>query len=291
MLDLASKSVKAVPSREAPESFVDIKDVDLRYGIAREAVALSGLTMTVRKGEFAAVVGPSGCGKSSLMKLTTGLLPPTAGRVSVAGAEVRGTLKIVGMAFQNSTLLPWRTLLANTVLPLEIVEPHRSQFRRNRADYEKLACKLLETVGLGGFEARYPWMLSGGMQQRANLCRALIHSPELLMLDEPFGALDAFTREELWAILQTLWMEKRFTCMLVTHDLREAAYLADVIYVMSARPGRVIATHRVDLPRPRTLETTFDPAFVDIVHRIRGEIAQARTDSSAPDAAGRGAKA
>lgn len=291
MLDLASKSVKAVPSREAPTSFVDIKDVDLRYGISSEAVALSGLTMTVRKGEFAAVVGPSGCGKSSLMKLTTGLLPPTAGRVSVAGAEVRGTLKIVGMAFQNSTLLPWRTLLANTVLPLEIVEPHRSQFRRKRADYQKLACKLLETVGLGGFEARYPWMLSGGMQQRANLCRALIHSPELLMLDEPFGALDAFTREELWAILQTLWMEKRFTCMLVTHDLREAAYLADVIYVMSARPGRVIATHRVDLPRPRTLETTFDPAFVDIVHRIRGEIAQARTDGSAPDAAGRGAKA
>ncbi|MCK9914284.1 ABC transporter ATP-binding protein [Microbacteriaceae bacterium K1510] len=291
MLDLASKSVKAAPSREAPAPFVDIKDVDLRYGIAREAIALSGLTMTVQKGEFTAVVGPSGCGKSSLMKLTTGLLPPTAGRVSVAGEEVRGTLKIVGMAFQNSTLLPWRTLLANTVLPLEIVEPHRSQFRRKRADYQKLACKLLETVGLGGFEARYPWMLSGGMQQRANLCRALIHSPELLMLDEPFGALDAFTREELWAILQTLWMEKRFTCMLVTHDLREAAYLADVIYVMSARPGRVIATHRVDLPRPRTLETTFDPAFVDIVHRIRSEIAQARTDGSVPNTAERGANA
>ena len=122
-------------------------------------------------------------------------------------------------------------------------------------------------------------MLSGGMQQRANLCRSLIHSPELLMLDEPFGALDAFTREELWAVLQDLWVQRRFTCILVTHDLREAAYLADVIYVMSSRPGRVVASHRVELPRPRTVESTFDPAFIDVVHRIRGQIAQERAES------------
>lgn len=264
----------------ASAPFVDIKDVELRYGDSSETLALRGLTMTVQKGEFAAVVGPSGCGKSSLMKLTTGLLAPTSGMVSVAGAEVRGTLKIVGMAFQNSTLLPWRTLLANTMLPLEIVQPHRRRLRQNRGEYEELARKLLATVGLAGFEERHPWMLSGGMQQRANLCRALIHSPELLMLDEPFGALDAFTREELWAVLQDLWLQKRFTCMLVTHDLREAAYLADVIYVISARPGRVIGAHRVNLPRPRTLETTFDPAFVDIVQRIRGEIAHTRSEST-----------
>lgn len=272
---------EAAPPLGAQPPFVDIEDVDLHYGETGETIALGGLTMSVQKGEFAAVVGPSGCGKSSLMKLTTGLLPPTAGRVCVAGAEVSSTLKIVGMAFQNSTLLPWRTLLENTMLPLEIVQPHRRQLRRKRAEYEELARKLLDTVGLRGFENRHPWMLSGGMQQRANLCRALIHSPELLMLDEPFGALDAFTREELWAVLQHVWMQKRFTCMLVTHDLREAAYLADVVYVMSARPGRIIATHRVELPRPRTLETTFDPAFIDIVQNIRGEIAQARSDQSA----------
>jgi NitT/TauT family transport system ATP-binding protein len=180
------------------------------------------------------------------------------------------------MAFQNSTLLPWRNILDNVMLPLEIVEPHRERLRSRRAEYEKLACGLLETVGLGGLEKHQPWMLSGGMQQRANLCRSLVHSPELLMLDEPFGALDAFTREELWGVLQDLWLQRRFTCILVTHDLREAAYLADVIFVMSARPGRVIANHRVELPRPRTVETTFDPAFIDLVHKIRGQIAEAR---------------
>ena len=136
-------------------------------------------------------------------------------------------------------------------------------------------------VGLNGFEEQHPWELSGGMQQRANLCRALIHEPDLLMLDEPFGALDAFTREELWGVLQDIWMEKKFTTILVTHDLREAAYLADVIYVMSARPGRVIATHRVDLPRPRTIETTFEPAFLEIVHAIRNQIAQIRDEIKA----------
>jgi NitT/TauT family transport system ATP-binding protein len=262
----------------APAPFVELDDVGLRYGDGEETQALGGVHMSVAKGEFAAVVGPSGCGKSSLMKLVTGLLPTTAGTLRVAGRRVNGPLKIVGMAFQNSTLLPWRDILSNTMLPLEIVQPHRRQFRRKRKHYEELACNLLRTVGLGGFERRHPWMLSGGMQQRANLCRSLIHAPELLMLDEPFAALDAFTREELWGVLQDLWMQRRFTCILVTHDLREAAFLADVIYVMSARPGRIVAAHRVDLPRPRTLETTFEPAFIDVVHRIRTEIAQARSE-------------
>ncbi len=270
----------------AATAFVDIDQVSLRYGEAAETQALIDLRMQVAKGEFAAVVGPSGCGKSSLMKLVTGLLPPTAGMVKVANGVVRGPLKIVGMAFQNSTLLPWRNILDNVMLPLEIVEPHRERLRSKRADYEKLACGLLETVGLGGLAKHQPWMLSGGMQQRANLCRSLVHSPELLMLDEPFGALDAFTREELWGVLQDLWLQRRFTCILVTHDLREAAYLADVIFVMSARPGRVIATHRVDLPRPRTVETTFDPAFVDLVHNIRSQIAEARGGKAAAKKAG-----
>jgi NitT/TauT family transport system ATP-binding protein len=271
------------------DPFVEIAGVSLRYGEAADTQALTDVCMTVRKGEFAAVVGPSGCGKSSLMKLVTGLVPPTSGAIAVAGEPVRGPLKIVGMAFQNATLLPWRDILSNTMLPLEIVRPHRTQIRRKRGEYEALARGLLETVGLGGFEKRYPWMLSGGMQQRASLCRALIHAPRLLMLDEPFGALDAFTREELWAILQDLWMQRRFTCILVTHELREAVYLADVVFVMSARPGRVTAVHRIDLPRPRTVESTFDSAFIDIVHQVRNEIALARDEDKPGAGAGQGA--
>ena len=258
----------------------------LRYGESGGTVALDGLDMRVGKGQFVAVVGPSGCGKSSLMKLVTGLQKPTRGSIFVEGSPVNGPLKIVGMAFQNPTLLPWRNLLRNVMLPLEIVRPHRAQFRAQRKKYEARARELLEVVGLDGFEARYPWMLSGGMQQRANLCRSLIHEPELLMLDEPFGALDAFTREEMWGILQDLWLERGFTCIFVTHDLREAAYLADVIFVMSARPGKIINVHRVDLPRPRTLQSTFDPAFIEIVQKIRNEIAQVRQEGKTRHKAG-----
>ncbi|WP_157017142.1 ABC transporter ATP-binding protein [Mesorhizobium xinjiangense] len=263
------------------DNFVTLDGVDLQYGGSGGVVALKGTDLQIKRGEFAAVVGPSGCGKSSLMKLVTGLTPPTGGRISVAGQEVSGPLKCVGMAFQNPTLLPWRKLLSNVMLPLEIVQPHRKRLSRHRGEYVEKARGLLKMVDLEGFEERHPWELSGGMQQRANLCRALIHEPDLLMLDEPFGALDAFTREELWGVLQDIWMEKRFTTVLVTHDLREATYLADVIFVMSARPGRVIATHRVDLPRPRTLETTFDPAFIETVHAIRNQIAQIREESKA----------
>jgi NitT/TauT family transport system ATP-binding protein len=170
--------------------------------------------------------------------------------------------------------MPWRTTMDNVLLPMEIVEPHKRRFRRQRAEYEARAMALLKTVGLADFARRYPWQLSGGMQQRSNLCRALIHEPELLMLDEPFGALDAFTREELWGVMQALWLEKRFTAVLVTHDLREAAYLADTVYVMSRRPGRIVMTRRIDIPRPRTLATTFEPHFVDLVHELRDRIHQ-----------------
>lgn len=259
--------------------FVSLDGVSLRYGGPEGLFALKGTNLAVEQGQFAAVVGPSGCGKSSLMKLVTGLLPATEGSVKVAGQAVNGPLKIVGMAFQNPTLLPWRDTLANTILPLEIVEPHRSRLGRNRAEYTERAKRLLASVGLKGFENKQPWMLSGGMQQRASLCRALIHDPELLMLDEPFAALDAFTREELWSVLQDLWMERRFTCIQVTHDLREAAFLADVVFVMSARPGHIVSTYKVDLPRPRTVESTFEPAFVDLVKAIRDDIARVRGEA------------
>jgi NitT/TauT family transport system ATP-binding protein len=261
--------------------FVTLENVDLRYGGKSGVMALSGAEMSIAREEFAAVVGPSGCGKSSLMKLVTGLTPCTGGQVRVDGKIVSGPLKCVGMAFQNPTLLPWRKLLSNIMLPLEIVQPHRGQLFKQKQHYLDKARSLLKMVDLQDFEEQHPWELSGGMQQRANLCRALIHSPDLLMLDEPFGALDAFTREELWQILQAIWLEKKFTAILVTHDLREAAYLADVIYVMSARPGRVIAAHRVDLPRPRTLETTFEPHFLEIIHTIRNQIAQIREENRA----------
>jgi NitT/TauT family transport system ATP-binding protein len=256
-------------------SFVDLRQVSLAYRTGREeTLALADATLGIDRGEFIAVVGPSGCGKSTLMKLVTGLLPPSSGDVWVRGQKVVRPIKGVGMAFQNATLMPWRTTRGNVLLPLEIVEPHKRQFRRQRADYVARADRLLESVGLGGFGDKYPWQLSGGMQQRSNLCRALIHEPEILMLDEPFGALDAFTREELWGIMQQLWMERRFTAVLVTHDLREAVYLADTVYVMSRRPGRMVMARAIDIPRPRTLETTFEPHFVDIVHELRERIHQ-----------------
>jgi len=276
---LADAAAPADAAAEAgrEEAFVAIDNVDLVYGEEGEGVhALGGATFSVRKGGFAAVVGPSGCGKSSLMKLATGLIRPTRGRVVVDGREVDGPVSIAGMAFQNPVLLPWRSTLGNVMLPLEIVEPHRRRLRAERARYEARAEALLASVGLAGFSARAPWELSGGMQQRASLCRALIHEPALLMLDEPFAALDAFTREELWGVLQALWMERRFTVILVTHDLREAVYLADTIHVMSARPGRIVASREIPMPFPRTLDDTFKPAFVDIVHELRDHIGRER---------------
>ena len=256
-------------------AFVDLRSVSLTYRLGKDTThALADATMSIERGEFAAVVGPSGCGKSTIMKLVTGLLPPSGGEVRVSGARVERPIKGVGMAFQNPTLLPWRTTLDNVLLPLEVVKPHKHRFRRHRAEYVERAMALLRTVGLNDFALKYPWQLSGGMQQRSNLCRALIHEPELLMLDEPFGALDAFTREEMWGVMQALWLEKRFTGVLVTHDLREAVYLADTVYVMSRRPGRIVMTKHIDIPRRRTLETTFEPHFVDIVHELRDRISR-----------------
>jgi NitT/TauT family transport system ATP-binding protein len=253
--------------------FVELKGASLTYRLGKETTrALADATFGIDKGQFVAVVGPSGCGKSTIMKLVTGLLPASTGEVAVAGRLVTAPIKGVGMAFQNPTLMPWRTVLDNVLLPMEVVEPHKRRFRTNRAEYVARATRLLTTVGLADFAEKYPWQLSGGMQQRANLCRALIHEPELLMLDEPFGALDAFTREELWGVMQELWQEKRFTGVLVTHDLREAVYLADMVHVMSRRPGRIVLTKSIDIPRPRTLATTFEPHFVDVVHALRDRI-------------------
>jgi len=260
-------------------SFVEIEDVSLRYkpqGDDEGTLAVEGLNLSVEKGSFVAVVGPSGCGKSSLMKLATGLNFPTTGKVTVAGNDVHGPVSIAGMAFQNPVMLPWRLTRDNIMLPLEVVEPHRRTFRRDKAANRERADKLLASVGLEGQGGKFPWQLSGGMQQRASLCRALIHEPELLMLDEPFGALDAFTREELWQVIRDLHAAQKFTTILVTHDLREAVFLADKIFVMSARPGRVIVERDVDIPRPRDISVTYDQHFGAIVQELRSHIAEAR---------------
>jgi NitT/TauT family transport system ATP-binding protein len=259
------------------QAFVDIDRVTLTYsGASGDVLALKDISMKVRQGEFAAVVGPSGCGKSTLMRLVTGLHPPTAGTVAIAGEPVKGPVKMAGMAFQNANLLPWRKVIDNVLLPLEIVEPHRQRFRQHKQEYREQATALLKTVGLDGFGERFPWELSGGMQQRVSLCRSLIHEPALLMLDEPFAALDAFTREELWCVLRDLWQKINFTVILVTHDLREATFLADTIHVMSARPGHIVMSKAVELPRPRELEDCFKPQFIDIVHELRAKIGEVR---------------
>jgi NitT/TauT family transport system ATP-binding protein len=257
-------------------AFVALDGVSHAYGGQNGTLAIEGLTIGVEEGEFAAVVGPSGCGKSTLMKLATGLQFPFAGTVSVAGRMVSQPVKIAGMAFQAPTLLPWRTTLENLLLPLEIVQPYRSEMRTRRPEYVARAKNLLTSVGLRDQGDKYPWELSGGMQQRTSLCRALIHEPKLLMLDEPFAALDAFTREELWCVIRDLHAARGITVVLVTHDLREAVFLADRVFVMSARPGRVLAERRIDIPRPRDLEVTFRPEFQDIVHELRAHIVRAR---------------
>jgi NitT/TauT family transport system ATP-binding protein len=259
--------------------FVEFQSVWLAYNdelLPKRQFAVEDITLEVGRGEFIAIVGPSGCGKSTFMKLATGLKKPSKGTVVIDGREVAGPLKITGMAFQSSSLLPWRTTLGNVMLPLEIVEPHRSQFRARRAEYEEKGRKLLQSVGLGGYEDQFPWQLSGGMQQRASICRALIHEPKMLLLDEPFGALDAFTREELWCILRDLHAAQRFNVILVTHDLREAVFLADTVYVMSRSPGRIVAKKAIELPRPRELELTYSKEFTDIVLELREHIGAIR---------------
>ena len=260
-------------------NFVDFQNVWLAYNdelLAQNHFAVEDINLQVKQGEFIAIVGPSGCGKSTFMKLTTGLKRPSKGQIFVDGQPVTGPLKISGMAFQAPSLLPWRTTLDNVLLPLEIVEPFRSQFKQRKEEFAERARKLLRTVGLGGYEDKFPWQLSGGMQQRASICRALIHEPKMLLLDEPFGALDAFTREELWCILRDLWTEQKFNVILVTHDLRESVFLADTVYVMSKSPGRFVVKKEIDLPRPRDLEVTYTPEFTHIVHELRGHIGAIR---------------
>jgi NitT/TauT family transport system ATP-binding protein len=264
-------------------SFVELDKVTHTYGRGPNTVhALAETSLKIAQGDFVALVGPSGCGKSTILKLVTGLIRASSGYVFVSGREIGAEPIRVGMAFQNPTLLPWITIHDNIMLPLKIVPPFREQFgAKRKGEFRDRVDALLQQVGLAGFGNKYPWQLSGGMMQRASLCRALIHDPQLLMLDEPFGALDQFTREELWVIMQDLWSSRRPTVLLVTHDLKEAAYLANRICVMQARPGRVIDDSVVPFPRPRTIEMSYRTDFVAMTQRLRELIVSARAPKEA----------
>ncbi|HZS01851.1 MAG TPA: ABC transporter ATP-binding protein [Chloroflexota bacterium] len=237
------------------------------FAAGGELLALDGVDLTVAPGEFVALVGESGCGKSTLLRLIAGLLTPTAGRVTLGGAPVEGPRADVALVFQRSVLLEWRTVLDNVLLPVEIRG-------LPRARYEAEARALLDAVGLAGFERRRPRQLSGGMQQRVALAQALLLQPAVLLLDEPFGALDAITREQLNLELLSLWEARRSSVVFVTHDLAEAVFLADRVVLLTRRPGRVAASFPVPLPRPRTLDQRYGAEFADLCRDVKHAMAQ-----------------
>ena len=255
-------------------NLIEIKSVRHAYQTASGPLpVLDDLNVAVPEGGFVAVVGPSGCGKSTLTRLVAGLMKPDEGEVWLHGERVKGPRSTVGMAFQNPVLLEWRSILKNVMLPLEIVSTSMSA-----AEQEARARDLLELVGLKGFEDKRPSELSGGMRQRASLCRALVHKPEVLILDEPFGALDAFTREDLWQTMLKVKEEEPFTGVLITHDLRESIFLADQVVVLSGRPART--QYVMDLPTsgPRSLDDLYTPEAAERLNILRHqiEIAQGR---------------
>jgi NitT/TauT family transport system ATP-binding protein len=225
-------------------------------------VALAGIELAVGEGEFVAIVGPSGCGKSTLLRLIAGLDRPSAGRLSLGGEDLRGPSREIGIVFQQASLLPWMTIAENVALPLR-VGGHRGR------DPERVG-RLLALTGLAGFADKYPYELSGGMQQRAAIARALVRDPRVLLLDEPFGALDALTRERMNVELQRIWQTSRKTVLLITHSIGESVFLGDRVVVMSARPGRVIGSFAIPLPRPRSFETTPErPEYLRLTREIR----------------------
>jgi len=255
---------------------IELDAVGFSYrGRGGATAAVVNVSLHVPRGATVAFVGPSGCGKSTLLRLVAGLLRATSGVVTVDGRRVEAPLKNVGMAFQNPVLLPWRTVLGNVLLPFEILATHRRDAASERRLWQERAQDLLGTVGLKGLADKQPRELSGGMRQRVSLCRALVHEPELLLLDEPFAALDAFTREEMWELHQTLRQTREFTGVLVTHDLREAVFLADTIYVMSTNPGRIAHVHPVTIPFPRRLADCESEPFTALIHAMREEIRRA----------------
>jgi NitT/TauT family transport system ATP-binding protein len=246
---------------------ISVENVALVYSSRRARLqALAGVSMTACEGEFVSLVGPSGCGKSTLLKIIAGLLPPSSGTVRVFGEVVKGTVDSIGIVFQSPLLMPWRTVVQNVLLQVQIRGfPVRQ--------YHEQAYGLLKLVGLAGFEDAYPHELSGGMQQRVGLCRALIHDPQILLMDEPFGALDALTREQMNAELQQIWMQRRKTVLFITHSITEAIYLGDRVLVMSSRPGQMLADIKIDFERPRAIDNLVGSRqFAEHSRTIRGHL-------------------
>jgi len=262
-------ALKAVAPVAAPQAraLIELADVAKTYQTDDGPVeSLKPLTFDIREGEFVSVVGPSGCGKSTLLKLVAGLLPITSGNLALSGQRIEGPQKNVGIVFQSAVLLAWRNVLDNILLQAEMRRlPKESARARAQA--------LIEMAGLAGFERKYPWQLSGGMQQRVSICRALLHDPEVLLMDEPFGALDAMTRERMNLELQRIWLESRKTVLLITHSIPEAVFLSDRVLVMTERPGSIAAIYDIDLPRsreaPRELDLMSAPEFAAYTKTIR----------------------
>ena len=253
----------AEPRATASSAYIELRDLTKTYHSKSGAVpSLQPIHLDIDKGEFVAVVGPIGCGKSTLLKLVAGLLPATSGTIRIGTTVVDEPIDDIGIVFQSPVLLPWLTVRDNVLLQIRLRG-------RRVADYEDAVAKLLRTAGLDGFARRFPWELSGGMQQRAAICRALIHDPGVLLMDEPFGALDAMTRERMNAELQRIWFETRKTVILITHSIPEAVYLADRVVVMSSRPGAIEAIYDIPLPRPRELSIMGEPQFVALAQSIR----------------------
>lgn len=243
------------------------RDVGLQYRSAdgNNVEALRHVDLDLQSGEFVSIIGPSGCGKTTLLKMFGGLITPSNGQFQFKGEQLKEPPEGVGMAFQDPLLLPWRNVIDNVLLPIEVL-------RRPRQQYVDKAMDLLRIVGLAGFEKNSAWQLSGGMRQRVNLCRALIADPVVLLLDEPFGALDAFTREDLWIVLQELHGRTGSSIVLITHQLSEAVFLSDRVLVLSKRPGHVVHEERIDIPKPRMPDTPLTPPFIQHVANIRQRI-------------------
>ena len=255
----------AVPEARAPyDGHIRVNSVSKSFGSSSSdsVLALSSVDCTIEKGRFVSVVGPSGCGKSTLLRMVAGLMQATHGTVSIDGQVVTGTRRDVGVVFQSSILLPWRTVMQNVLLPAEILGLDMRASRQR-------AKELLRLVKLEGFEDKLPRQLSGGMQQRASIARALLHDPKVLLMDEPFGALDALTREQMNLELQRIWMESGKTVILITHSIPEAIFLGDSVFVMTPRPGTLKRVLQVDLPRPRDMGAMSAPEFVRVSDEIR----------------------
>lgn len=230
------------------EPFIRIQNLEKVYQTKEDAIfAVDDVSFDIHQSQFIAIVGPSGCGKTTILKMLAGLVPYTGGSITIAGKKVTRPQTDLGIIFQDSVLLDWRDVISNVMLQVDIRG-------LDRAQYMPVAKELIKATGLEGFENKKPYELSGGMRQRVSICRALVHDPPLLLMDEPFGALDALTREQISMDIQHLWMEKRKTVLLITHSIPEAVLLADRVIVMSPRPGRIVDILDIDLPRPRRLD-------------------------------------